>query len=78
MRAFLILVLVIALMAFAGWLTFQQSGNSASVTVETGKIERDARLAVRQGAEALDQAAERIKEGTANEGSIHPGGSTGP
>lgn len=60
MKGLLILIAVAVLMAVGGWLTFSNTGHRASVTIETEKIERDTRSAVRNGADALSEAAEKI------------------
>lgn len=64
MRALLIIVLVGIVLFAVGWLTFQRSPGQASVTLETSKVQQDVNRATQKGAEALDHAADSLKEQT--------------
>ncbi|TWU00506.1 hypothetical protein Pla108_14580 [Botrimarina colliarenosi] len=60
MRALLALVVIAIVLALLGWVTFNVSGDSASATVESEKIERD-----------IDNVSQSFKDaGTAVESSL--------
>jgi hypothetical protein len=63
MRALLILIIVIALLAFAGWLTFSSGPGRSSVNIETNEIREDMQEMVRSGAKILDRAEDEIAPG---------------
>lgn len=56
MRAILILVVIVLLMAMAGWLTIARNGGRTSINIETQKIERDTERAVDRGKAVLHNA----------------------
>ncbi len=56
MRALLVLVLIVVLMAMGGWLVFNFGNNSASVEIRTDKIERDTSQAVEKTKDLLHRA----------------------
>jgi hypothetical protein len=60
MRALLILVLIVVLMAMGGWLVFTFQGNSASVEVQTEKIKQDTSQAVQSTKEMLNRVEDSI------------------
>ena len=62
MRGLIVLIAVVVGMLVAGWLTFQRGSGTATVTVETGKIQEDTARLVNGGKEVLDDAADRLKE----------------
>jgi hypothetical protein len=61
MRALLVLIVVIALLAFAGWLTFSSGPGRTSVNLETNEIREDTKEIVRSGAEILDKAGDELQ-----------------
>ena len=56
MRALLILILIVVLMAMGGWLVFNFGNNSASVELQTDTIKQDTSQAVEKTKEMLDRA----------------------
>jgi hypothetical protein len=79
MRALLILIIVIALLAFAGWLTFSYGPGRTSVNLETNAIREDTQEMVRSGAKILDRAQDELRpsddaapESAANEADPRP------
>jgi CHASE3 domain sensor protein len=62
LRWVLILVLVVAGMVFAGWLTIQRSRDRATITIETQKIQQDAERLVEQGQDLADELAKPADE----------------
>ena len=63
MRALLFLIIVIALLAFAGWLTFSSGPGRSSVNLETNEIREDTQEIVRSGAKVLDRAGDDLQSG---------------
>jgi len=63
MRGLIVLAVVVLGMLVAGWLTFHRGNGTASVTVETDKIQQDTTRLVEHGKEALDGATDRVKAG---------------
>lgn len=61
MRVILILVIVAALLAFAGWITFSAGPDRASINVETNEIREDTQEIVRSGAKVLDKAKDELQ-----------------
>ena len=68
-----IILIVVALvaMAFGGWISFNDSGEDASVTIHKEKIKQDAESAVEEGEKlvntATDKGKELIDQGTVDE-----------
>jgi hypothetical protein len=60
MRALLFLVIVIALLAFAGWLTFSSGPGRTSVNLETDEIRQDTQEIVRSGSKILNDARDGV------------------
>jgi len=59
MKALFFLIVVIALLAFAGWLTFNSGPGRASVNLETNEIREDTQEIVRSGAKIIDRAGDK-------------------
>ena len=56
MRVLIFLAIVVALLAFAGWLTFSSDAGRASINLETNEIRQDTQEVVRSGAKILDKS----------------------
>jgi hypothetical protein len=61
MKALLFLIIVIALLAFAGWLTFSSGPGRTSVNLETNEIREDTQEIVSSGAKILDRAGDELQ-----------------
>lgn len=61
MKALLFLIIVIALLAFAGWLTFSSGPGRTSVNLETNEIREDTQEIVRSGANIIDRAGDELR-----------------
>jgi hypothetical protein len=61
MKALLFLIIVIALLAFAGWLTFSSGPGRTSVNLETNEIREDTQEIVRSGAKIIDRAGDDLQ-----------------
>jgi hypothetical protein len=78
MRGLIFLAVVVALLAFAGWITFNSGPDRASINVETNEIRQDTQEIVRSGAKVLDkakgelQAADRNAEPSEREAARRP------
>ena len=55
MRVLIAIVVIIVLMALAGWIVFDFSGNSASVEVRTDEIQHDTQAIVDKSKEILER-----------------------
>jgi hypothetical protein len=70
MRALILIIAIVVLMALIGWVTFGVGPNRSSINLETEEIRQDTREALASGAEALDKAGDSIRsENSAGEGS---------
>jgi uncharacterized membrane protein len=58
----LIAVLAFALMAWAGWLTFSQSADRATIDVNKQEIKEDTEDLLRKGKEATHEAGQRGRD----------------
>jgi hypothetical protein len=56
MRVLIFLAIVVALLAFAGWLTFSSDTGRTSINLETNEIRQDTQEIVRSGAKILDKS----------------------
>lgn len=61
MRAIIILVLLVLLMALAGWVTYSEGPGRSSINIETDKIERDAKDAAESASDALETGANALR-----------------
>jgi uncharacterized protein YxeA len=62
MKFVIALVVAVVLMAVAGWLTFSDSKDRATINVETQEMKEDTREAVRKGKEFSEKAGEKTRE----------------
>ena len=69
MKALLIILMVVVVMAMAGWISFSRSNESATITVNKPKIDHDTKQVVEKGNELLhnagvagERAAENLKD----------------
>jgi hypothetical protein len=60
MRALLIIVAIVLLLALAGWISFSNAPGRSSVNLETEKIRQDADKGMQSGAELLRKAGNEI------------------
>lgn len=61
MRAVLIFIAVVLLLALAGWVTFSKGPNRASINLESGKIQQDTEHAMQKGGELLQKAGDKLE-----------------
>ncbi len=67
MRALFVLVVAVVLAIVAGWLTFSRSQGTATITIHTEEVRKDAREAVEKGTELLEKARDNINESSTND-----------
>lgn len=67
MRSLIGAVLLVALLALVGWVTFSSSPGRSSVNVETDKIERDLQELSDTAQEAGQEIRESVTDGDASE-----------
>lgn len=60
MRALLIVIALVLVFAFLGWITFSKSPDHTSVNLETDKIRSDTTNAMQSGAEMLHRAGDKV------------------
>jgi hypothetical protein len=61
MRALIVLVAALILLALVGWITFSHHPGQSSINLETNKIKHDTREAMESGARILDNAKQNIE-----------------
>ena len=64
MRALILLVAIVFILALIGWVTFGTGPGRSSVNLETDKIRQDTQQALESGAEALEDAKEAVRPTT--------------
>jgi hypothetical protein len=62
MKALLVIVAIVAVLALIGWITFGTGDDRASLSIETDKIRQDTREAVEEGGEFIEGARQEIRE----------------
>ena len=62
MKLLIAIVAIILGMALLGWMSFDRSGDGASATVNTEKIQNDTQAAVEKGEELFDEAVGKGKK----------------
>lgn len=55
----ILIIVAVAAMALGGWISFTDSGDSASMTIHKEKMKEDTKAAVEQGEEFLESAADK-------------------
>ncbi len=60
MRALIVIVALILILALVGWITFSKGPDRASIDLETGKIRQDTQHAMQSGAELLHKAGDKM------------------
>ena len=60
MRALIVLVALLLLLALAGWITFNTGPDRSSINLETNQIKKDTRNAMESGADLLDEAGNEL------------------
>ena len=62
MRTVLIITMAVIIMALAGWITFGNTADTATVSVNKEKIKTDTKKIVEKGEELIDTATTKTKE----------------
>ncbi len=62
MRAVLVLIVIVLIMAFAGWLVFDFGGNRPSMEIRTEKIEQDTGKVLYKSKELLHHTDEAVNK----------------
>jgi hypothetical protein len=62
MRAVLVLLAVVLLLAVAGWISFSQAPGRSSINLETEKIRSDTGEAMESGADILHKAGDKLEQ----------------
>jgi hypothetical protein len=60
MRAFIILVALVVILALVGWVTFSEDSGRSSINLETDEIRQDTGEALNKGSELLKEAEEEV------------------
>jgi cytoskeletal protein RodZ len=60
MRALILLVVVILVLALAGWISFSKSPDRSSINLETQQIQQDTDRALESGSNLLREAGEAV------------------
>ena len=67
MKAFLLTVVILALLFGLGWLSYTSGDGSASVTIDTDKVKADTSAAVEKGKELVEDGVDKLKSKAENE-----------
>jgi hypothetical protein len=66
MRALLLLVAIVLILAVVGWISFSSEPGRSSINIETDEIREDTGEVMREGSELLRNAEEEIRDEPAN------------
>jgi hypothetical protein len=61
-RVVLLVVVLLALFAWVGWLTFDHTANNATIKLDTGKIEQAVETSVEKSRDFVDRAVDAAHE----------------
>lgn len=62
MKAILVIVAIVLILAVIGWISFGTNGDRASMTIESDRIRHDTREAAERGREAVNKARRSLRE----------------
>ncbi len=62
MRTFIVALIVLIAMAFAGWISFSNSGDRATITIDTKEIRQDTKQAADKAKEVIEEASQKGRE----------------
>jgi hypothetical protein len=72
MRAVLILIAIVLVLALVGWISFSKGPERSSINVEMERIRTDTNEAVRSGGELLHKAGDKLEEKAAPDSAKTP------
>lgn len=72
MRALLVVVLGVLVLAMVGWITFSRDGTKASINLETNQIKQDSREMFDAGSKIVRDAKDSVAEPTKPEPENRP------
>jgi hypothetical protein len=61
MRALILLAAIVLVFALAGWISFSQGPDRASVNIESEEIRQDTKQVMESGAELLHKAGDKVE-----------------
>lgn len=64
MRGLLVIIAVVILLAFVGWITFGNDDGEATITLEKERIRQDTQEMLDTGADLIDRAQDRADSAT--------------
>jgi hypothetical protein len=67
MRALLVIIAIVLLLVFAGWLTFSAPFGNPTVQFDTEKAQQDTKRVVDQTRDAIDVTADKIDNSISRE-----------
>lgn len=62
MKAVVTIILIVGIMIFLGWITFQKSGERSTVTIETQQIEKDTKQVLQKGRQLSEDAGKKARK----------------
>lgn len=62
MKWILLAIILVLVAVLIGWISFRQSEDKATITIEKKEIKQDAKKAVEKGSDLIKDAKERIKK----------------
>jgi len=64
MRALIIIILLLLVLGFVGWLQFSNPDGDPTIRVNTEKVKQDTTTIIEKSKNALDNASENLKQST--------------
>jgi hypothetical protein len=64
MRAILLLVAIVVVLALVGWISFSKGPDRTSINIESGRIREDTKQVMESGAEVLHKAGDKVEAET--------------
>jgi len=61
MRALILLVAIVLVLALVGWISFSKGPDRASVNIESERIRQDTKQVMESGAQVLHKAGDKIE-----------------
>jgi len=61
MRAIILLVVIVLVLALIGWISFSKGPDRSSINIESGRIRQDTKEVMESGAQMLHKAGDKVE-----------------
>ncbi|MGD9854741.1 MAG: hypothetical protein AB7U20_07295 [Planctomycetaceae bacterium] len=78
MKPIIILVVIVLVAVLLGWMTFRNSGDTATISIDKQKIQQDAETAVESVKETVEDLQDRLDDGHSGAKAPHEQDSSPP